>query len=252
MAKIDLYDKLLETYELGKEFSGFSPESTQFFDNYPLNIADSPRWWDQQKTDYEEFLKPEFRDLLECIIAVVAQFDSGIETEVSKCVGNTHDMSFKPIPYRWAALHSRGADKRIDVQFFINLTSIGLRVGIYSGHHVEDSQAWNARQKRIHSKRNEIFEQYMDLSSREFEMLHTTKQDHASKSSGTQYCPKDENELYTNIAMLRQIGFVKTLDIRKMNGNEIAQNLLRAFSDTRKVYQLLQSSKYSSYKRDLL
>jgi hypothetical protein len=161
-------------------------------------------------------------------------------------------MSTKPIPYRWAALHSEGSDKRIDVQFFINLTALGIRVGIFSGHHDTDTNAWNARQNRIFANRIKIYEQYQELQALGFEMLHTTKTDHASKFHGTQYTPENPDELYNNVATLRQISFIKTLDVKNMNSNEISLHLLKVFSDTRQVYQLLQSSKYNSYKRNLV
>ena len=115
-----------------------------------------------------------------------------------------------------------------------------------------DSNAWNARQNRIHSNRMNIYEQYQELHALGFEMLHTTKTDHASKSHGTRYMPKYPDELYNNVATLRQISSIKTLNVKNMNSNEISLNLLKVFSDTRQVYQLLQSSKYDSYKRNLV
>ena len=252
MDKKELHKKLVEKYHLSDKFGGFSTESLHFFDDYPMTSNNSPTWWQNQKTNYEQFLKPEFFELLGCLISVVNHYDNGLETDVSRCLGRTHDMSTRPIPYRWAALHSSGTDKRIDVQFFINLTALGLRVGIFSGHHDTDSKAWNARQKRIYSKRIEIFEQYRELQTLGFEMLHTTKSDHASKSYGTRYTPESPDELYTNIATLRQISFIKTLDVKSMNANDLSLELLKVFSDTRQVYQLIQSSNYDSYKRNLV
>ena len=252
MDKVELYEELIERYHSSQKFNGFSTESLHFFDDYPIDSTQSPNWWNNQKTSYEQFLKPEFFDLLECLISVVSHFDIGLETDVSQCLGRTHDMSTRPIPYRWAALHSEGTNKRIDVQFFINMTALGLRVGIFSGHHDTDSNAWNARQKRIYSKRIKIFDQYRELHALGFEMLHTTKSDHASKSHGNKYTPENPEELYNNVATLRQISFIKTLDVKNMNSNEISLHLLKVFSDTRPVYQLLQSSKYESYKRNLV
>ena len=117
-----------------KGFDGFSLESLDFFDNYPTQFADSPDWWSTQKGAYERSLKPEFFDLIRSVSDVVQQFDDGLEKDVSKCIRQTHDASTHPYPVSMGhALHTEGADKRIDVQFFINLTSIGLRVGrLYS------------------------------------------------------------------------------------------------------------------------
>ena len=252
MNKVELHEMLVERYHSSKKFNGFSTESLHFFDDYPIDSNQSRNWWNNQKSNYEEFLKPEFFDLLEGLISVVSHFDHGLDTDVSQCLGRTHDMSTRPIPYRWAALHSEGSDKRIDVQFFINLTALGLRVGIFSGHHDTDSNAWNARQKRIFSNKIKIYDQYQELHALGFEMFHTTKTDHASKSHGTRYTPEDPDELYNNVATLRQISFIKTLDVKNMDSNEISLNLLKVFSDTRQVYQLLQSSKYDSYKRNLV
>ena len=252
MSASDLYDKLVEKYLSSVKFTGFSTESLHFFDDYPIDSSLSPEWWDHQKSTYEDYLKPEFHDLLRSLISVITCFDKGLEAEVAKCLGRTHDASTRPIPYRWAALHSANTDKRIDVQFFINLTSLGLRVGIFSGHHGFDTNAWNARQKRIYSKRVEIFQRYRELQDLGFEMLHTTKSDHASKSHGTRYTPENHDELYSSIAKLQQISFIKTLDAKNMNSDEICMEILKIFSDTRSVYQLLQSSKYDSYKRNLV
>ena len=247
-----LFEKLIEAYNATKGFDGFSLESLDFFDNYPAQFAESPDWWSTQKGAYERSLKPEFFDLIRSVSDVVQQFDNGLEKDVSKCIGQTHDASTRPIPYRWAALHTEGADKRIDVQFFINLTSIGLRVGIYSGQHDVDKNAWNARQTRIHAKKNEIFDEYAQLKKLGFEMLHTTKHDFASGSSGTKYEPSDSEELYQNVASLRQISFIRTLDSRDLSADELMREILKAFADTRKMYQMLQSSKYNAYKRDLV
>jgi hypothetical protein len=97
-----------------------------------------------------------------------------------------------------------------------------------------------------------IFEQYQELQTLGFEMLHTTKSDHASKCIGTRYTPESPDELYSNIATLRKISFIKTLDVKSMNANGLSLELLKVFSDTRPVYQLIQSSKYDSYKRNLV
>jgi hypothetical protein len=85
-----------------------------------------------------------------------------------------------------------------------------------------------------------------------FEMLHTTKLDFASGSSGTNYQPTDSEELYQNVASLRQISFIRTLDSRDLSADELMREILKAFADTRKMYQMLQSSKYNAYKRDLV
>ena len=85
-----------------------------------------------------------------------------------------------------------------------------------------------------------------------FEMLHTTKHDFASGSSGTKYEPSDSEELYQNVASLRQISFIRTLDTRDMSANELMHEILKGFADTRKMYQILQYSKYNAYKRDLV
>ena len=134
MNKVELHEKLVERYHSSKKFNGFSTESLHFFDDYPIDSNQSRNWWNNQKSNYEEFLKPEFFDLLEGLISVVSHFDEGLNTDVSQCLGRTHDMSTKPIPYRWAALHSEGSDKRIDVQFFINLTILAFAVlGMFIG-----------------------------------------------------------------------------------------------------------------------
>ena len=93
--------------------------------------------------DYKKYLKPEFENLIKDLTKIIENYDSGIETELKDNLGKTHTQ-WGPIPHRWAAIHSKGRDKTLDVQFFINLTSKGLRVGICVSHQRNYSNSWKS------------------------------------------------------------------------------------------------------------
>lgn len=253
MSPEELYRSLLIEAESSWTFSGFSHESMEFFDDYPDSVDESNDWWHSKKSENEEFLKPEFEAFFESLINVISKFDSGIQTEVSRCIGRpTSQDKGKPHPYRWGAIHSANSDKRIDVQFFLNLTAIGLRVGIYSGRHVLEPKAWNARQRKIVSNKDEIFTIIKLLEEGGYSMHTTTTQDHVNRTGGTIFQPNTAEEMLSFIVEHKQLDVLKTIDIRNANPQELMKQILGAFVETRRLYQILQPSKYSSYARDLI
>lgn len=248
-----LYNALLHEAEKSWTFPGFSKESLQFFDDFPESMDDSNEWWHAKKPVYDESLKPEFEEFFRSLIGVIAKFDAGIQTDPSQCIGRpTSQDKGKANPYRWGAIHSANSDKRIDVQFFLNLTSIGLRVGIYSGKHSHEPKAWSARQRKITSRKNQIFTIIKSLEEKGYCMHITTSHDHANRTGGRTFQPSDAEEMLDFVIENSQIDVLKTIDLRKLSPRAMMEQVLGAFVETRQLYQVLQPSSYSSYARDLV
>lgn len=248
-----LKDKLLHEAENSWTFLGFSKESLEFFDDYHESMDDSNEWWLSKKSVYYESLKPEFEEFFASLINVISNFDPGIQTEPTQCIGRpTSQDKGKANPYRWGAIHSANSDKRIDVQFFLNLTSIGLRIGIYSGKHSHEPKAWSARQRKITSKKDQIFAIINSLEEKGYCMHVTTAQDHAHRTGGRTFQPSDAEEMVNFVIENSQLDVLKTINIRELSPREMMEQVLGAFVETRQLYQILQPSSYSSYARDLI
>ena len=253
MTPEELLQGLMFEAENNSTFHGFSKESLEFFDSFPEDRSLSNEWWRVQKEVNENYLKPEFEALIQSIIDIVSKFDNGIEKKPKTCIGRpTNQNKGEALAYRWAAIHSEGTDKRIDVQFFINLTSVGLRLGIYSGLHMREPDAWRARSKRIINNKESVFEQVQILQGIGYRMGKTTSQDHANKSGGIEYLPSTSEEMIKIITTDKQFDIIKTVDVRGFSAREIIGTVLTAFAETRMLYQLLQPSSYSNYARDLV
>jgi len=248
-----LYDELLHEAKNSWTFPGFSLESLEFFDDYPVSMDDSNEWWRSKKLEYERSLKPDFEEFFASLINVISKFDRGIQTEPSQCIGRpTSQNKGQANPYRWGAIHSANSDKRIDVQFFLNLTSIGLRIGIYSGKHSFEPKAWIARQRKITSKKDQIFSLIKKLEEKGYRMHVTTGKDHAARTGGRTFQPPDAEEMLKFVIENCQLDVLKTIDIRNISPREMMEQVLGAFAETRLLYQLLQPSSYSPYARDLV
>jgi uncharacterized protein (DUF2461 family) len=248
-----LYNALLHEAQNSWTFPGFSKESLEFFDDFPESMDDSNEWWRSKKSVYDESLKPEFERFFASLINVISKFDAGIQTEPTQCIGRpTSQDKGKANPYRWGAIHSANSDKRIDVQFFLNLTSIGLRVGIYSGKHSLEPKAWKARQRKITSKKDQIFMIIKSLEEKGYSMHVTTGQDHANRTGGRMFQPSDAEDMLRFVIENSQLDVLKSIDLRNLSTREMMEQVLGAFVETRQLYQVLQPSSYSSYARNLL
>ena len=73
MGSESLFDKIFLAYEKERQnlsFSGFSPASIDFFDDYPVEALgkwnDANKNWmsDSKKKVFDEYLKPEFEKLV--------------------------------------------------------------------------------------------------------------------------------------------------------------------------------------------
>lgn len=248
-----LLQGLLDEVQKSTWNAGFSTNTLNFFDDYPEDFAKSNEWWKGKKSDYYDFLKPEFERFIEAVIDILSKFDEGIEKNATKCIGRIHTQhKGRALPYRWAAIHSSGLDRRTDVQFFLNLTSIGLRIGIYSGLNSINTEVWSARYKKIVKNQQEIFDQIKALNNLGYHLTETSIEDHAKGTGGTTYSPSSSEGLTDIVRKNSEIDVLKTFDIRGNSPQEILGLVVKCFVETRVLYQLLQPSSYSSYARDLI
>ena len=242
-------------------FNGFSTYSIQFFDDLPLVGAETAEWWRTKNGpdgDYYNYLKPEYNALVEDLCTIISKVDKGIETELGNMIGDPletwlrSNQKYKwPIPHRWAALHSKGTDKRIDIQFFINLTSRGMRIGIYSGRNKEDFNAWNAFVKRLDKSREIVFDEIKDLLKQGYSFINTSKQDYREGLDGSVFVPSTADELYNHVVETMEFGILKIIEREKLSHPMLLEEILDCFVETRKMYEILQPARFSQYKRGL-
>lgn len=234
------------------EFLGFAHESTHFFDSFPVEKEKRYSWWRGKSIsgDYENYLKPEFNSLVEDIVKVISLVDNGIEKEIKNNVGSQVIRS-GPIAYRWAAIHTKNKDKRIDVQFFINLTCTGLRVGIYFGKHKSNTDPWKSFVLHMSKNKDTIFDELIRLKTNGFKFLNTTNEDFALGSDGIEQSPSDSDQMYNHSFEKEEFGIIKKLESNSLHGREVLSFVLDCFVETRRMYELLQLSKFNKYKRSI-
>ena len=234
------------------EFMGFSPESIHFFDTFPANKEERYNWWRRKSTsgDYSNQLKPEFNTLVQDIVKVISLVDNGIEKEIKNNVGS-QVIRCGPIAYRWAAIHTKSRDKRIDVQFFINLTCTGLRVGIYFGKHEIDTNPWKSFVLHMSKNKDTIFEELIRLKDIGYKFLNTTNEDFAVGSDGVEQSPSDSFQMYQHSFEKEEFGIIKKLESDSLHGRDVLSFVLDCFVETRRMYELLQLSKFNRYKRSI-
>ena len=234
------------------EFSGFSPKSIHFFDSFHIEKEKRYDWWREKSLsgEYENYLKPEFNSLIQDIVKVISVVDNGIETEIKKNVGKQVIRS-GPIAYRWAAIHTKSRDKRIDVQFFVNLTSNGLRVGIYFGKHEIDTNPWKSFVLHMSKNKLTIFEELIRLKTIGYKFLNTTNEDFAVGSDGIEQSPSDSSQMYQHSFEKEEFGIIKKLERDSLQGKDVLSFVLDCFVETRRMYEQLQLSKFNKYKRSI-
>jgi hypothetical protein len=254
-----LHDKVFLAYDLEKknlQFSGFTPPSIDFYNDFPLVEAEAAEWWSSKRGnnndgDYDLYLKPEFEALIEDITRIIVCVDSGIETELSKNIGNTHGEWTGPRAHRWAAIHTKGRDKRIDVQFFINLTTNGLRVGIYIGKNKLGLETWKSFMQRLHTSKERVFAELKNLEKLGYLFINTDHKDYVEKSDGVMTSPNTSDEMYERVSKYKEFDILLKFDREELCNELLIDKILECFIQTRKIYELLQLSKFNHYQRGL-
>ena len=212
---LSTYQKIIRIYEEEKsnlKFRGFSAASIDFFDDYPVEALgkwnDSNKNWmsDSKKQVRDEYLKPEFENLVNDITNLISKLDPGIELESKKNIGRLESRHKGWLPYYWAAIHTLGKDKRTDIQFFINLTALGIRVGIYTGEYDNDRRIWQSFIRRFSKKKEEVFQVVKELESKDYIFINTKDIHYAEKSDGIAPKINDAQEMYVNVFEQSEIG----------------------------------------------
>ena len=244
------------THEL--QFAGFSQNSINFFDSMPSESL-APEWFADNHDLFQEYLKPEFIKLIADLCNILSKIDRGMEDDYSgsRIIGkerrqwgvNKGDKA-RITGHHWGALHTKNVDKREDIQFFINLTSYGLRVGIYNGKY-SDNNRWKAFVTRLHDRKDIIFEEYQSLEKLGYDFIFTSNSDYFLHSIGDIHKPKTASEMYDLVCENKKLGVIKLISKSEMSSNKLLQCVLECFVDTRKLYELLQPSKFDYYKREL-
>lgn len=247
-------DDLWDNYN----FTGFSSESVQFFENYPQtdNRDDEWEWWRQKSGvekngDYWKVLKPEFSDLITDVANTIHLLDSGIEMNIDENLGEPINRR-GPLPHCWGAIHTQKRDKRIDIQFFINLAGVGLRVGIFIGSHDKSPKSWNRYYNALFENKSIIFEEIKKLENLGYKMISTNHGHYIQKSEGEIFSPKSPNEMLEFSHSKQEFDVLKIIDDSKLESKELIKEILAAFVQTRKIYEMLQLSNYSPESRNLI
>jgi len=234
------------------QFKGFSTKSLEFFNEFPVIKSERYDWWNERSDiDYQQFLKPEFNALVKDLTLIISEIDHGIETNLSKNVGSPI-VKDGPRAHRWAAIHTRGRDKRIDVQFFINLTSKGLRVGIYFGQNKVEPTSWKGFIRYLHSSKEMVFQQVCNLQKQGYSFINTTHQDYVNDSLGLVSSPLDSQVMYEHIFRHKEFDIMKLIETSELRSKELVVKILGIFIETRAMYELLQLSKFNRRKRTLV
>lgn len=256
--------ELVNSYEnVGEDsnFMGFSSNSITFFDDYPEDSRKATEWWNSKggnrpEGDYQQHLKPEFYSLVDCMIQILhPRFDRGIQTDTKQCIGNPNSQTekWRYWPYYWSALHyakSETSNKSVEIQFFMNLTNSGLRVGIYFGKHQSDSGQWNGNIKRFSENQDDIFSEVIRLiTDKAYMLVKTTSSDHATGNVGTIFHPQNAKELYALVVGQSQFTLVRTIPKTRLQSRDVVVDILEIFSETRTLYEALESRKKINQRR---
>jgi len=255
---LSIYEKISRIYEEEKsnlEFSGFSAASINFFDDYPVeaigkwNQANKEWYNDSKKEIFREFLKPEFEKLVCDLTNLISKLDSGIELDSKENIGQLTTQWKGAIPHYWAAVHTLNKDKRTDIQFFVNLCSLGIRVGIYTGEHDNDRKVWQRFIHRLSKNKEDVFQVVKELESKGYIFINTRDLDYAQKSDGIVPKINDAQEMYVHVFEQSEFDIIFKIGKEKMTGTSLIEEILKCFVDTRELYEILQPNSFNKFQR---
>lgn len=268
MESKSLFDKVFLAYEKERQnlnFSGFSHASIDFFDDYPVeaigkwNEANKEWYNDSKKEIFREFLKPEFETLVCDLTKLISNLDPGIELNPKENIGKLTTQWKGAIPHYWAAVHTLNKDKRTDIQFFINLCALGIRVGIYTGEYNTDVKVWQRFIVHLSENKDEVFQELKELESKGYLFINTDDRDYAMKSDGKVATVNDSQEMYDHVnrrdnydRKKPEFDIIYRIGKEKMTDISLIEEILRCFVETRRMYEMLQPKSFNKYKRALL
>ena len=252
---VENFNEILDKCISELSFSGFSSTSIGFFEDYPEHPKDSVTWWEtkganSESGEYQSALKPEFFQLIESLIHIIKHKDKGIQNEPKHCIckPNSQSIHRRYNPYYWGAIHTlkkkrSESNKHVEIQFFINLTKLGMRVGIYVGHQPgHDNGQWTSHQDRFVERLSSVFEEMNFLKENKgYSFVKTSDQDHATGKIGRHIEIKNEPDLLKHILEQKDFTLLKTISKEKMYSVELVRDIMNIFCETRKMYELLES-----------
>tara|TARA_Y100000748_G_scaffold60389_1_gene48493 strand:+ start:459 stop:1271 length:813 start_codon:yes stop_codon:yes gene_type:complete len=251
---LSIYQKIISIYEEEKsnlKFRGFSAASIDFFDDYPVeaigkwNQANKDWYNDSKKEIFREFLKPEFEKLICDLTNLISKLDPGIEIESKENIGQLTTQWKGVIPHYWAAVHTSNKDKRTDIQFFVNLCALGIRVGIYTGEYDNDRRVWQSFIRRLSKKKEEVFQVVKELESKDYIFINTKDIHYAQKSDGIAPIINDAQEMYVHVFEQSEFDIIFKIGKEKMTGISLVEEILKCFDDTRELYEILQPNSFN-------
>ncbi len=260
MESESLFDKVFLAYEKERQnlnFSGFSPASINFFDDYPVeaigkwNEANKEWYNDSKKEIFREFLKPEFETLVCDLTKLISNLDPGIELNPKENIGQLTTQWKGAIPHYWAAVHTLNKDKRTDIQFFINLCALGIRVGIYTGEYNTDVKIWQRFIVRLLENKEEVFQAVKELESKDYLFINTDDLDYAMKSDGKVPTLNDAQEMYEHVFEEKEFDIIFRIEKERMTDMSLIEEIMKCFVETRRLYEMLQPKRFNKYKRGL-
>tara|TARA_B100000029_G_C17302951_1_gene861398 strand:- start:48 stop:824 length:777 start_codon:yes stop_codon:yes gene_type:complete len=258
---MSLNDRVISIYEEQKpnlKFSGFSAASINFFDDYPVeaigkwNKANKEWYNDSKKEIFREFLKPEFETLVCDLTKLISNLDPGIELDSKENIGQLTTQWKGAIPHYWAAVHTLNRDKRTDIQFFVNLCALGIRVGIYTGEYDSDRKVWQRFIVRLSKNKEEVFQVVKELESKGYIFINTKDLDYAQKSDGTAPTINVAQEMYVHVFEESEFDIIFKIGKEKMTDISLIEEILKCFVETRKLYEILQPNSFNKYQRSLI
>ena len=258
---MSLNERVISIYEKEKpnlNFGGFSPASIDFFDDYPVeaigkwNEANKEWYNDSKKEIFGEFLKPEFETLVSDLTKLISNLDPGIELDPRENIVRLTTQWKGAIPHYWAAVHTLDKDKRTDIQFFINLTALGLRVGIYTGEYDNDIKVWQGFIVRLSKNKDEVFQELKELESKGYLFINTDDHDYAMKSDGKVATVNDPQEMYEHVFNEKEFDIISRIEKERMTDMSLIEEIMKCFVETRGLYEMLQPRSFNKYKRSLI
>ena len=255
-----LLDRVLTMFEKEKHnlsFNGFSHSSINFFDDYPVEAIgkwnDANKEWynDVKKQNFQNFLKPEFKELITDLTTLISILDSGIELDPDENIGKLTPRWTGAIPHYWAAFHTSNKNKMTDIQFFINFCALGIRVGIYTGKYDNDGKTWSRFISRLAKKKEEVFQIVKELESKNYLFVKTNKHDYAMKSDGKIRIFNNSQEMYSHVFDEKEFDIIFRISREKMTDISLITDIMKCFVETRELYEMLQPNNFNKYKRSL-
>jgi hypothetical protein len=124
---------------------------------------------------------------------------------------------------------------------------MGLRVGIYVGKQKKDDGQWSGLDKRLRKRSEEVYKELILLiEEKGFDFVRTNDQDHAKGSIGTKLSVTNSDDLINHVldytGEKKEFTLLKTISKERLFSRDLIQEILTIFVETRRIYEILESS----------